>query len=55
MEQNLQPTSFPLEPKVQELAPRPAPQVLSSIQDSSHDTTKQNLTRPGIYSPPLFL
>jgi len=35
MEQNFQPTGFPLEPKVQELAPRPAPQVLSSIQDIS--------------------
>lgn len=35
MEQNFQPTGFPLEPKVQELVPRPAPQVLSYIQDIS--------------------
>ncbi len=46
MEQNFQPTGVPLEPKVQELAPRPAPQVLSYIQDISMtqpNTTLQDL------------
>jgi len=43
MEQNFQPTGFPLEPKVQELAPRPAPQVLSSIQDYSMTRTNKIL------------
>lgn len=40
MEQNFQPTGFPLEPKVQELVPGPAPQVLSSIQEYFHETTQ---------------
>jgi len=43
MEQNFQPTGFPLELKVQELAPRPAPQVLSSIQDYSMTQTNKIL------------
>ena len=43
MEQNFQPTGFPLELKVQELAPRPAPQVLSSIQDNSMTRTNKIL------------
>lgn len=43
MEQNFQPTGFPLELKVQELAPRPAPQVLSSIQDNSMTQTNKIL------------